>query len=211
MNSISYTLLSDGSSDRALLPILNWLLQQHLPQYAIQDQWADLSRLPNPPKSLSKRISMSIFLYPCDLLFVHRDAENQGREQRINEIEEALKQLEQSFDETVICVIPVRMTEAWLLFDEVAIRNAASNPKRNNLLKLPDLKKLESEPDPKNLLYNLLREASGLSSRRLKKFRPHDRVQRIAELIDDFSPLQALSAFQVLERDIQDFAKSQLN
>lgn len=211
MNSISYTLLSDGSSDRALLPILNWLLQQHLSQYAIQDQWADLSRLPKPPKSLSECISMSIDLYPCDLLFVHRDAENQGREQRINEIKEALKQLK-SFDKTVIYVIPVRMTEAWLLFDEVAIRNAASNPKRNNVLKLPDLKKLESEPDPKNLLHNLLREASGYSSsRRLKKFRPRTCVQRIAELIDDFSPLRALSAFQVLEKDIQDFAKSQLN
>lgn len=97
MNSISYTLLSDGSSDRALLPILNWLLQQHLPQYAIQEQWADLSRLPKPPNSLSERIKMSIDLYPCDLLFIHRDAEKQKREQRINEIEEAFKKLKENF------------------------------------------------------------------------------------------------------------------
>jgi len=47
MSSIRYTLLTDGSSDRALIPILNWLLRQHLLNHEIQSEWADLSRLPN--------------------------------------------------------------------------------------------------------------------------------------------------------------------
>ncbi|MFM7441915.1 MAG: hypothetical protein ACKO2V_25505 [Snowella sp.] len=120
MNSIkyTYTLLCDGSSDKALLPILDWLFQQHLPDLEINRNWADLSRIPNQLNSLSERIKMSIDVYPCDFLFVHRDAENQKREQRIAEIEKAVKELGESFNPKVIYVIPVRMTEAWLLFNE---------------------------------------------------------------------------------------------
>lgn len=35
MNEIRYTLLSDGSSDKALLPILTWLLRLHGVECAI--------------------------------------------------------------------------------------------------------------------------------------------------------------------------------
>lgn len=75
MSDLRYTLLCDGGSDRTLLPILEWLLREHHVSYALQPVWADLGRLPRPPKSLSDRISDTIALYPCDLLFVHRDAE----------------------------------------------------------------------------------------------------------------------------------------
>jgi hypothetical protein len=46
MREISYTLLCDGSSDKALLPILTWLLRTHQVKCAIQANWADLRRLP---------------------------------------------------------------------------------------------------------------------------------------------------------------------
>jgi hypothetical protein len=45
MMELHYTLISDGSSDRALIPILNWLLKIHLNDWAIQPQWADLRGL----------------------------------------------------------------------------------------------------------------------------------------------------------------------
>lgn len=70
MKSIRYTLLSDGSSDRMLMPILDWLLCQHCPEYALESDWADLSRLPQPPKTLPDRIKDTLELYPCDLLFI---------------------------------------------------------------------------------------------------------------------------------------------
>ena len=50
MKELSYTLLSDGSSDKALMPILTWLLRGYLPNWAIQPEWADLSRLPKRPQ-----------------------------------------------------------------------------------------------------------------------------------------------------------------
>ena len=90
MKEIRYTLLTDGSSDKALIPVLSWLFYQHCPDYAIQPEWAELSRLPGPPKKLSEQIKTSVELYPCDLLFVHRDAEGMSREERVSEIRQAL-------------------------------------------------------------------------------------------------------------------------
>jgi Domain of unknown function (DUF4276) len=203
MNEIRYTLLSDGSSDRALMPILSWLLQTYLNDCAIQPQWADLRRLDKSLRNtFEKRISLSLDLYPCDLLFIHRDAESAPHETHINEILAAVSQV--AISVPTVCVVPVRMTEAWLLFDIAALRKAAANPNGRNSLPLPDLKRLEDELDPKNVLHEMLRQASGLSSRRLKKFSASDCTHRVAELINDFSPLRTLPAFAALASELAD-------
>jgi len=170
MKALRYTLLSDGSSDQALLPILTWLLREHRMTCAIQPEWADLRRLPKRPKTLSERILMSLELYPCDLLFVHRDAESESREGRVDEINRAIAEAAKSVTvPAFICVVSVRMQEAWLLFDEAALRRAAGNPNGQRPLDLPPLSQLEQLPDPKKALYEHLREASGLQERRRKK------------------------------------------
>ena len=79
MSELRYTLLTDGSSDAALLPILTWLLTTNGVAWAIQAEWADLRRVRRSRK-LADRIILSLALYPCDLLFVHRDAEKEPRE-----------------------------------------------------------------------------------------------------------------------------------
>lgn len=209
MGEIKYTLLTEGTSDKALIPILNWLLKIYFPSYAIQSEWADLGRLPKPPKSLPDRIKFSLQLYPCDVLFVHRDADNQGRLQRVSEIESAFEASSYlSEKDSLVCVVPVRMTEAWLLSDERAIRLAADNPNGKNPLTLPQIGSIEQCADPKTLLHNNLEQASGVAGRRLKKFKTRmgSRVQRISELTQDFSPLRRLEAFRILETEVKAFS-----
>ena len=60
MNEITYTLLSDETLDKALLPIIDWIIQAHFPTIDVQRQWADLSRLPQSTlvNSLAGRMSM---------------------------------------------------------------------------------------------------------------------------------------------------------
>lgn len=202
MQRLRFTLVGDGSSDRALILILTWLLCQHWDDVPIQSEFSDLRRLPNPPRGLSRRIDKSMELYPCDLLFVHRDAEGESVEKRLEEIRESLERSERGKTLPVICVIPVRMQEAWLLIDESALKMAAGNPSNHQALPMPDVRRLENLPDPKRILHDLLRQASGLQGRRrLKRF---DRdlgkcVQRVAQQIDDFHPLRKLAAFRMLE------------
>lgn len=204
MKELRYTLLSDGPSDETLIPILSWALQQNGIHFAIQPTWADFRRLRRPPRKLSDRIKIGLDLYPCDLLFIHRDAEGVTREIRLSEIHEARKEVESSTSiPHTICVVPVRMQEAWLLFDEMALRRAAGNPNGRVPLEFPYVSDLEKLSDPKRIFHELIREASGLSGRRRKHIPVHKYARRVAELIDDFSPLRKLSAFAALETEIQ--------
>lgn len=197
------TLLADGSSDVVLLPILGWLLRQRDVRAALE--WADLRKLPAPPKTLHERIQTAVELYPCELLFVHRDAERESREHRVEEIRAALDSLDSA--PPAVCVIPVRMQEAWLLFDEPALRRAADCPNGTMTLDLPALERIEQLADPKQRLHDLLRQASGLKGRRAQQFRPRVHAHRLADFIDDFRPLQRLPAFQALEAELDEALK----
>lgn len=209
MRELRYTLLPDGPSDRALLPILTWLLREQGVNYAIQPEWADLRRLPSPPRTLETRIKISLELYPCDLLFVHRDAERISHQTRTDEIRKAIAEVTKiTAIPPVVCVVPVRMQEAWLLFSEAALRRASGNPNGRQPMRLPNLNELESLPDPKRLLNDLLRTASGLNSRRRQKFQASISANRVSELIDDFTPLRVLPAFNVLEEEIKQIIRA---
>lgn len=201
MTDLRFTLVGDGPSDRVLLSHLRWLVAQHCPpQVVFQSQWADLRALRERPKGLSGRLAAALDLYPCDLLFVHRDAEREDPQIRHDEINQAIELLEGDFP-AVVPVVPVRMTEAWLLFDESAIRRAAGNPNGTDPLSL-SVRNVEDVPDPKAVLHAVLRTASGLSGRRRQRLNVRDAVHLVGEYIDDFSPLRGLSAFQRLEDDL---------
>ena len=191
------TLLTDGSSDTVLLPPLRWLLGT-LTSQPFELRWADLRQLPAPPKELAERIETALDLYPCTLLFVHRDAENGPPSARHDEIVEATANLS---DVGHVAVVPVPMQEAWMLHDAVAIREAAGRPSSTDDLMLPSIGKVESLPNPKKVLHDALAIASGAHGRRAKKFNPGFAAHRLADLITDWNPLKRLKAFRRLEED----------
>ena len=203
MEELRYTLLTDGASDRALLPILKWLLIANGVNYPLQETWADLSLVNPKPEGLARRIKVSLELYPCDCIFIHRDAEGQPHTIRRDEILRNIETLGQGVVVPYICVIPVRMQEAWLLFNQAAIRRASGNPNGQVRLNLPKPNKIEALPDPKEILYGLIRDASELEGRRLKRLYPSALAYRVSELIEDFSLLRQLSAFNLLEEEIR--------
>lgn len=201
LQEIQCTLLADGSSDIVLEHHLKWLMAQYT-DLPIMMQFADLRRLRHVPHNFAERILRAVELYPCEVLFIHRDAEKMSREIRVSEIQAACTHIQVDLP-TVICVIPVRMQEAWLLFDEQAIRWAAGNPHGRQQLAVPAVKKIESIADPKKVLHDLLRAASELRGQRLSSFRPERAAHRVADFIDDFSPLESLPAFAALKTEIQ--------
>jgi len=203
MNTLKYTLLSDGSSDQALCGILTWVLQEQMKDWAIQPAWADLRRLRHPPSKLEEKIRVAIELYPCDILFIHRDAERANPETRLKEIETAVNEVKDRGTARVVRVVPVRMLEAWLLIDPRAIRRAAGNPNGVGDLRIPDLRNLEKLPNPKAILHDLLRRASELHGRRAKSFNATKAVHNIPKFVENFTPLHCLSAFVRFEGEIK--------
>lgn len=141
-------------------------------------------------------------MYRCDLLFVHRDAEGEQRERRVEEIETALADVDSWDRGRTVAVVPERMTEAWLLIDEAALRSAAGDPRGTVPLSIPAVTQLEGLSDPKGILHDLLRTASGLTGRRRRRFRMKQAVHRVAAGVRDYSPLRQLSAFRALEEEV---------
>jgi hypothetical protein len=208
VDPLRYTLVGDGSSDRCLLPILNWLLTEisSISERGFISQAADLRGEEAPASDLPERIRRAYQQWPCDLLFIHRDAERMPLEKRIDEILVAASAIGLAH----VPVVPVRMTEAWLLIDENAIRRAADNPNGASELPIPALRRLEHETAPKALLHSCLIAASEKTGRRLDQFRRSlpRRAHRVADFISDFSPLRELAAFARFEATTREVVAS---
>ena len=125
---------------------------------------------------------------------MHRDAEGASHSERKREIPIA---------ERLVAVVPVRMTEAWLLINEDAIRRASGNPEGRVPLDIPKIPKLDGLAHPKERLRDLLVVASEYRGRRRDRFDRADAVQLVANYIDDYAPLRALSAFIDMEQELR--------
>jgi hypothetical protein len=194
---IRATLIGDGTSDRVLVHVLRWILAEL--HTASEIHYADLGILSIVPSGIRDRARAALKLFPADLLFVHRDAETAPPSHRHEEISRALADEGLRF----VPIVPVRMTEAWFLFDEASIRMAAGNPHGMNPLELPPLHRVEAVQNPKLVLQAALLEASGLPTRRRSKFRVSQAFHRLAELIENYGALRALTAFVELEAAIR--------
>ncbi|MCX6368023.1 MAG: DUF4276 family protein [Armatimonadetes bacterium] len=194
---LRYTFLTEGSTDAALLPILDWTIQRHT-KHIFTGEFAY-----RRGQGLAEKISNAMEDAPCDLLFIHRDSDREEPIRRYEEIQVALT--DAKVEVPSIYVVPVRMMEAWLLFDIGVLRQAAGNRNSRAALNLPTLAQLENLADPKTVLREALRTASGQRGRRLDEFNKQipAAMRRITQLTDDFSPLLRLSAFQRLQEDVR--------
>lgn len=167
---VRFLLVCEGSSDGALVHHIRALLIQHGATEAdgISSHFGI---------SLTKKVEQGLDLSAePDLLFVHRDADHYrnthaaGATKRYEEITIAVQSL--NHDGPYVRIVPVPMTEAWLLVNECAIRQVSGNPDGRGDLGLPDVQTVERIEDPKQLLRNvLLRAGSPKGIRREKNFK----------------------------------------
>lgn len=198
MQTLTATLVTDGSSDRVLMPIIDFLMNAHCP-LPFRTNFAQGAH----KGTLTQRVTEAVSRYPCDLLFVHRDAETAAIAERENEINQATAALPETSH--AVHVIPVRMTESWLLLDAQAIRAAAGNPTSKQALGLPVAARIEALADPKATLFASLIKAKDLGVRRRAGIRPEALRHRVSELINDHSVLRQLTSFQHLESQVKNY------
>lgn len=196
MLNLRYSLLSEGSSDELLLPVIDWSIQR-LGHQVIAAEHAYFPGLP-----LEQKIPQILSDYPMsDILIIHRDGDGAGLDKRLEEIKSTIHD-----DVNVWApIIPVRMTEAWFLHNEGAIRKAAGNPNGKTPLDLPGKKTWEKIADPKDVLVEKLMVATEAKGRRLKRKRKEIWAMRRQLLLSvkDFSPLIGLTAFDQFLADLE--------
>ncbi|MDI9313008.1 MAG: DUF4276 family protein [Limnohabitans sp.] len=205
MSEIKITLIGDGSSDKILTIVSKWVLDNKFPQLHTSISFADFRQLKNPPdkSNIQKQIEFAKRYYPFDLLIYHRDAETTDINMVETRKKEVLEQIEEKHKNIVICVIPVKMMETWLLINKEAIKKAAGNRNFKEKIDLPSINCLEKTPNPKDKLIEILKTVSGLTGRKLSKFKAHQAVHYVAENISDYSVLRKLNAFRIFENDLK--------
>ena len=159
-----FLFVCDGSSDACLVDHIQRLLIDLGQPDPDGDTWHHGSRVADKVQAALRASDRGF-----DLLFVHRDAEGAGAEARYREIERAVRDVTQD-GPLWRGVVPVHMTEAWLLLNEAAIRNVAGKPHGRTPLCLPAPGHVEQEADPKRRLKNALLAASENRGRRRRKF-----------------------------------------
>jgi len=200
-------LLADGTSDEPLALHVAGLARKF--GLDLDVVVPDFGRLDDPPgRTVRRRLERLLQIDDrFDVLIVHRDAERHAPPTRRREIAEACRAAGVAWPR--IPIVPVRMTEAWLLLDELAIRLVAGKPSGREDLCLPPSSQAESTPDPKGALQDALQRASGLAGRRLREFKrdfPAHRRQ-LLERLDRDGPVRELGAWKSLEADVQAVAR----
>lgn len=139
-----------------------------------------------------------------DIVFVHRDAEAQHPTTRATEVRVGAAAA--GIDENrVVPVVPIRMTEAWLIIDEQEIRRVAGRPGGSNDLGLPSVSAVESVADPKKLLASaLLAAGQPVGKRRRAQFERDFGRHRalLLQRLDVAGPINGLNAWQQLKEDV---------
>ena len=197
--------LADGSSDLALADHLTDLCAAR--GLDVRISTPDPRRLQAGSRLVSDRlIALAATGDPFDLVFVHRDAEAQSPALRREEISQGA--LAAGVTKPVVPVVPVRMTEAWLLLDEGMIRSVAGRPNGLQPLDLPTLRRVESVADPKAILQQALTVASGTTGRRHREFQRDFGRHRATLLkrLDPNGPVSQLASWKALVADIDALA-----
>jgi Domain of unknown function (DUF4276) len=200
MNSKLHTglFLAEGSSDVPLADLVTQLFAER--QVRVRLSQPDFTRLTKVDKDVRSKVSAGLLLADTDVdvIVVHRDADNAGHGARENEIARAVADL--SSNARVVPVVPVRMTEAWLLLDEAAIRRVAGRPTGRTKLPLPKPHEVESIADPKRVLQQCLLAAADCTGRRReradKRFNDHRR--NLLARLDPDGPVSKLASWRRL-------------
>lgn len=199
---LSILFIGEGSSDSGITTHIRRIAAGHGHNAIITDPLVE--RLPSPPrKTIAGKLQAVKDLGGVyDLIALHRDGDREGRQPRLAEIGTAAGRIMPGTPH--VPVIPIRMTEAWLLLDEAAIRRVAGAPNSKVPLNLPRPAKVESVPDPKALLMEILARASGLSGRKLTIFKdrfPRYRAQ-LLEQIDPGGPIRTVQSWRDFNADL---------
>ena len=180
---IRFLLICEGSSDVDLVRHIRRLLVEYGQSDPEGMSWDKGRRLTDKIRNGLQHAG------DIDLLLVHRDADaseetpSAGLQRRYDEIIQAVS--DSGYSGVWVAMVPVRMTEAWLLLDEAEIRRVAGRPRSEESLHLPSPTQVENCADPKHCLAQALTIASGASGRRLRRLHrdlPQFRRQLLARI-----------------------------
>ena len=214
MQTVTLALYAEGSTDGNFLPnIIERTTKSILSQRSSQSTQV---RLPyskwNKPVDIVKRdqcilhIARETAIY--DALIIHSDGDNRGYEQTLIELFQPGKKLvldakdrNEDICADLVPLIPVRMTEAWMLADPDALCTVLGKKVEARALGIPTKAKLvEKDLKPKKTLDLIIQAAYPQQSRNWKRFKAK-LYQELGSAID-LKRLSEVDSYQQFVKDI---------
>ena len=173
MRTVTLALYAEGSTDESFLPeIIKRTTKSILSQHSIQPIRVDLPYSKcNKPADIVKRDQCILYIARetaiYDALVIHSDGDSRGYEQTLIELFQPGKKLvldakdrNEDICADLVPLIPVRMTEAWMLADPDALRTVLGKKVEARALGIPTKAKLvEKELKPKKTLEHIIQVA----------------------------------------------------
>lgn len=170
MKNVALALYAEGPTDQLFLPeVIRRTAKQNLNQSG--HQYIDVK--PVDPISFSKSgmkrdeciLQAARRAANYNILIIHADADYRTAERALKERfypgYSLVQQAQEDVCRCVIPIVPVQMTEAWMLADPEALRTALGTSKKAQELGLPQKAKLvEADSDPKQTLKMIVGKAN---------------------------------------------------
>ncbi|GAB3698615.1 hypothetical protein [Corynebacterium nasicanis] len=187
--SVSCYFAREGSSDEGLIRIIETTL------YSLG--YDDVNVVPLRKKGTVRTLLKEVFsLSPgCSLVFVHRDSDNVDRNERRNEIEQALIGFNLSSNQEIVPIIPVKESESWILHalndeeyaERVGFSEVLGLPSRKDIPGLrnakEELERLCAVRDEKLCKGKRRRRGAGFSSHRRNLFESLDEIDYLNDCL----------------------------
>lgn len=193
---VQFALLCEGTSDAALVAVLRRLLLEAGADSAIGEA------IPLTGTIRRKFEHLIAGGKPPQLVFVHRDSDTRDPEPRYDEIRHGAE--EAGWSGPVVCVVPIQMTEAWLLTSADEIRSVAGRANGRAPLNLPNLSEIERTSDAKARLRHAYLTASETTGRRRRTAESSFSSRRtvLLDRLDINGGVSQLASFDRLRRDL---------
>ena len=134
----------------------------------------------------------------ANILCVHTDSDSESDDEafnfRINPAFEYVKEEKGNLCKNLVAIVPIQMSEAWMLADsELLLEEIGANDRRRQL-NLPRQNQIERKSDPKSLIEEILRITNDSSGRRRSRLTISELYTPISQKIN-LDHLKNLSAF----------------
>ena len=210
MKNVALALYAEGSTDQLFLPeVIRRTAKQNLIQSG--QQYIDVK--PVDPISFSKTgmkqdeciLQAARRAASYNILIIHADADYRTAERALKERfypgYSLVQQAQEAVCRCVLPIVPVQMTEAWMLADPEALRAALGTSKKVQDLGLPLKAKLvEADSDPKHTLKMIVSKANTHRSR--QRFVEVNSLYTFLGRKVDLSRLRDVPAYQRFVHDL---------
>ena len=211
IKQIIIALATEGSSDHRFLPNI---IQRTFERVAFEDQQEIeifepicLSQISGENiREKAKKYAIQAVEKGAMVLCFHADADDKTDEnafnERINPAFNAIKSDKGDLCKNLVAIVPIQMTEAWMLADKELLKKQLCTKKSDSELAID--KHPESFSNPKETIKNAINKArEGIAKRYRNKLKIDDLYSPLATTIE-LSKLESLSSYKKFEEAVRD-------